>query len=439
MTSSRKGNATAKVTTTSAASPPSRSTPTLSKKKFKQQQLRYGGGGRANADGNDDNNNDADDDGDSSGKQAKQKRRSKKKAPREQEDEFLIRIVGRATAANGERVCCFLHDKENGKSFGIDSIRRYKAYMQHEKIDRGIFIIDSKITPQALGMTRQAAAASALQQLRADQEEEEQAEAEAKAKAEAETKTKGGAKPDADTEIKVDRRIANTGAEMEPIGSNAACFSVSLSSAVMPSTESFQSAASPMMMLHLPPTSLVSPTIGNTVPNPTSASDTAASCSPFLSSSSSSSSPDALGVSDEGRLSADDAPKTKPAVAQQQKQQTAVESTTTTTAATIATTAIVPGKSKTSKKEAMCEFFMFDDLGYVVVDHHKVPKHTRVNKADVKLLMAILKCRKHNLPKILLSRCPVARYYAYNVGDVVRVQGVSREAGMFTTYSVVAP
>jgi DNA-directed RNA polymerase subunit H (RpoH/RPB5) len=80
---------------------------------------------------------------------------------------------------------------------------------------------------------------------------------------------------------------------------------------------------------------------------------------------------------------------------------------------------------------------MFEDLCFIVVDHVKVPKFTRVAKEDEAALLTKLKCRKSNLSRMQLSRCPIARYYAYDVGDMIRVQGASREAGMYTTYSVV--
>lgn len=243
---------------------------------------------------------------------------------------FPLRIAARALSPFNENVVCFLHDKDNGRSFGIDSIRKYKLFMTAEGVDRAIFVIDSKITPQAMGATRSI--------------------------------------------LPVSRGVRITSPRVSiPVMANN------------PSTTTENGSSRSQKFPKSSPTTRVPV--------------------PLFSST------HAQGV-----------------------QQTVPNSTQDNLASTQNT-----APSSVAKSPPVCEFFMFEDLCFIVVDNEKVPKFSRVPPEQEAALLKRLKCRKSDLSRMQLNRCPIARYYAYSVGDMIRVQGPSREAGMYTTYSVIVP
>ena len=97
---------------------------------------------------------------------------------------------------------------------------------------------------------------------------------------------------------------------------------------------------------------------------------------------------------------------------------------------------VTPQALNASKGAVLCEFFMFDTLTYIVVDHYKVPKFQRVPAEHVAAVLKELKAEPHQLRK-MFAKDPICKYYGFQHGNIVRAEYASKENGMFVNYAIV--
>jgi DNA-directed RNA polymerase subunit H (RpoH/RPB5) len=74
-----------------------------------------------------------------------------------------------------------------------------------------------------------------------------------------------------------------------------------------------------------------------------------------------------------------------------------------------------------STDNPVMEVFKKQELGFCVPYHCLVPKHTALSSVEKKKVLDYLKCRTSSLPKLKESD-PVAKYYRYPVGTVVKIE-----------------
>jgi DNA-directed RNA polymerase I, II, and III subunit RPABC1 len=79
------------------------------------------------------------------------------------------------------------------------------------------------------------------------------------------------------------------------------------------------------------------------------------------------------------------------------------------------------------------ECFRECDLVVNVSRHALVPKHSL---ADKKAVMNMHKVSESQIPKMHL-RDPIARYYDFKLGDVIRIDRPSDTTGVYTTYRII--
>lgn len=90
-----------------------------------------------------------------------------------------------------------------------------------------------------------------------------------------------------------------------------------------------------------------------------------------------------------------------------------------------------------NRSKIVCEFFVFDTLTYILVDHWQVPKFSRVPVEKIAALMEDLKIESiQQLPK-MTTKDPIAKYYGYRLGEVIKVEGMSKENGCAVKYSCI--
>lgn len=89
-----------------------------------------------------------------------------------------------------------------------------------------------------------------------------------------------------------------------------------------------------------------------------------------------------------------------------------------------------------SSPENNLELFLESELVTNVTEHVFVPKHTLLSSSEKINLLQKYRVSESHLPKIHSSD-PVARYYGFKKGDIVKIERSSESAGKYNFYRLV--
>lgn len=92
-------------------------------------------------------------------------------------------------------------------------------------------------------------------------------------------------------------------------------------------------------------------------------------------------------------------------------------------------------RQATAQSSILCEFFLFESLTHIVVDHRKMAHSRRLTPEEEIELKKVIDPTK--LPKILLHKDPVAKYYGYRPGYIIVSKRGSEENGTAVTFRIV--
>lgn len=84
------------------------------------------------------------------------------------------------------------------------------------------------------------------------------------------------------------------------------------------------------------------------------------------------------------------------------------------------------------------EEFREIDLRINITHHRRVPAHRLIGNKETRALLQMYRIRKAQLPRLPVTD-PVARYYGFKPGQVVRIVRRSETTGQSTIYRVVSP
>lgn len=82
------------------------------------------------------------------------------------------------------------------------------------------------------------------------------------------------------------------------------------------------------------------------------------------------------------------------------------------------------------------EYFLESEMLINITEHELVPQHIRLNAEEKEELFSRYKLKDSQLMK-LLSTDPIARYYGYKRGEVIKIIRKSETAGRYVTHRLV--
>lgn len=92
--------------------------------------------------------------------------------------------------------------------------------------------------------------------------------------------------------------------------------------------------------------------------------------------------------------------------------------------------------SQRDSEQIFIEIFTQDNLIIDIIKHKLIPKHSKLNKDEINVLLNKYSIKETQLPKMLITD-PVSRYYGYRKLDVIKVDRISETAGYYTVFKVV--